>query len=49
MKMLEVRDKATRQRLGEIAIAQAGDVARAVERGATAFAQWSGVPVVERP
>jgi malonate-semialdehyde dehydrogenase (acetylating)/methylmalonate-semialdehyde dehydrogenase len=48
MKMLEVRDKATRQRLGEIAIAQAGDVARAVERGATAFAQWSGVPVVER-
>jgi malonate-semialdehyde dehydrogenase (acetylating)/methylmalonate-semialdehyde dehydrogenase len=45
---LEVHDKATRERLGEIAIAQAGDVARAVAAAREAFPAWSAMPVVER-
>jgi malonate-semialdehyde dehydrogenase (acetylating) / methylmalonate-semialdehyde dehydrogenase len=45
---LDVRDKATREPLGTIAIAQRDDVARAVGAAQKAFVGWSQVPVVER-
>jgi len=45
---LEVRDKATREVLGEIAIAQRDDVAAAVGAARAAFEPWRAVPVVER-
>ena len=48
MTRLEVRDKATREVLGEIAIAQRDDVAAAVGAARAAFEPWRAVPVVER-
>ncbi|HYL27275.1 MAG TPA: aldehyde dehydrogenase family protein, partial [Candidatus Nitrosotalea sp.] len=48
MMRLEVHDKATREPLGEITVAQAPDVDRAVSAAREAFRSWSAVPVVER-
>jgi len=45
---VEVHDKATREPLGEIAVAQPADVDRAVSAALEAFCAWSTVPVVER-
>ncbi|HZY97886.1 MAG TPA: CoA-acylating methylmalonate-semialdehyde dehydrogenase [Candidatus Cybelea sp.] len=45
---LPVHDKATKERIGIIAVAQRDEVARAVEAASNAFASWSNVPVVER-
>ncbi len=49
MTQLQVRDKATREPLGEVTIAAREEVARAPSIAALeAFASWSRVPVVER-
>lgn len=48
MTRLQVEDKATREIIGEIAIAQRDDVARAMRKARTAFDEWHLVPVVER-
>ncbi|MGB8907660.1 MAG: CoA-acylating methylmalonate-semialdehyde dehydrogenase [Candidatus Cybelea sp.] len=48
MTQLHVHDKATRERIGEVAIAQRDDVDRAVTSAREAFGAWSAVPVVER-
>jgi len=45
---LHVHDKATRERIGEVAVAARDEIARAVEGASRAFASWSQVPVVER-
>jgi malonate-semialdehyde dehydrogenase (acetylating) / methylmalonate-semialdehyde dehydrogenase len=45
---LTVTDPATRDVIGAVPIANVEDVANAVSRASAAFAQWSGVPVVER-
>lgn len=45
---LQVHDKATGERLGEVSIAQSADAERAVAIASEAFASWSKVPVVER-
>ncbi|HXO17205.1 MAG TPA: CoA-acylating methylmalonate-semialdehyde dehydrogenase, partial [Candidatus Dormibacteraeota bacterium] len=45
---LGVHDKATRELIGEIAVAERPDAARAVAAARDAFASWRGVPVVER-
>jgi malonate-semialdehyde dehydrogenase (acetylating) / methylmalonate-semialdehyde dehydrogenase len=45
---LQVHDKATRERIGEVPIAQRDDVDRAVTSAREAFGSWSAVPVVER-
>ncbi|MBV8196597.1 MAG: CoA-acylating methylmalonate-semialdehyde dehydrogenase [Candidatus Eremiobacteraeota bacterium] len=45
---LTVHDKATGERIGDVAVAARDEVARAVERAAHAFDSWSRVPVVER-
>jgi malonate-semialdehyde dehydrogenase (acetylating)/methylmalonate-semialdehyde dehydrogenase len=45
---LPVHDKATKERIGAVAVAQRDEVARAVEAASNAFASWSNVPVVER-
>ncbi|MBV9055336.1 MAG: CoA-acylating methylmalonate-semialdehyde dehydrogenase [Candidatus Eremiobacteraeota bacterium] len=45
---LTVRDKATGERIGSVAVARRDDVARAVDRAAQAFPGWSQIPVVER-
>jgi malonate-semialdehyde dehydrogenase (acetylating) / methylmalonate-semialdehyde dehydrogenase len=45
---LEVHDKATRERIGEVTVAGRGEVERAVGAARAAFARWNGVPVVER-
>ncbi len=48
MTRLHVEDKATREIIGEIAIARSDDVAHAVRRARAAFDEWRLVPVVER-
>ncbi|MFZ0033278.1 MAG: CoA-acylating methylmalonate-semialdehyde dehydrogenase [Candidatus Cybelea sp.] len=48
MTQLHVHDKATRERIGEVPIAQRDDVDRAVTSASGAFGAWSAVPVVER-
>ncbi len=48
MTQLHVHDKATRERIGEVPIAQRDDVDRAVTSAGEAFGAWSAVPVVER-
>ncbi|MGA9944427.1 MAG: CoA-acylating methylmalonate-semialdehyde dehydrogenase [Candidatus Cybelea sp.] len=48
MTHLHVHDKATRERIGEVPIAQRDDVDRAVTSAGEAFGAWSAVPVVER-
>jgi malonate-semialdehyde dehydrogenase (acetylating) / methylmalonate-semialdehyde dehydrogenase len=48
MTRLHVEDKATREILGEVAVAQRDDVHRAVGAAREAFASWRAVPVVER-
>ncbi|MFY9886373.1 MAG: CoA-acylating methylmalonate-semialdehyde dehydrogenase [Candidatus Cybelea sp.] len=48
MTQLQVHDKATRERIGEVPIAQRDDVDRAVTSAREAFGSWSAVPVVER-
>jgi malonate-semialdehyde dehydrogenase (acetylating) / methylmalonate-semialdehyde dehydrogenase len=48
MTEVAVRDKATREPLGKIGIAQGDEIARAVNAAREAFAAWSRVPVVER-
>ncbi len=48
MTRLDVRDKATRELIGAIAVAQRDDTSRAVGAARTAFASWREVPVVER-
>ena len=45
---LTVRDKATGERIGSVAVARHDDVARAVHQAVEAFSSWSQVPVVER-
>jgi malonate-semialdehyde dehydrogenase (acetylating) / methylmalonate-semialdehyde dehydrogenase len=45
---LRVHDKATREPIGEVAVARHDDVARAVAAAREAFASWRDVPVVER-
>jgi malonate-semialdehyde dehydrogenase (acetylating)/methylmalonate-semialdehyde dehydrogenase len=45
---LTVHDKATKERIGEVSVAQRDEVTRAVDRASQAFASWSQVPVVER-
>lgn len=45
---LQVRDKATRELLGELPVAGANETAGAVARAREAFALWREVPVVER-
>jgi malonate-semialdehyde dehydrogenase (acetylating) / methylmalonate-semialdehyde dehydrogenase len=45
---LPVRDKATREVIGEVPVATRAEVARAVEAARAAFDSWSHVPVVER-
>jgi malonate-semialdehyde dehydrogenase (acetylating) / methylmalonate-semialdehyde dehydrogenase len=45
---LPVRDKATREVIGEVPVATREEVARAVEAARTAFDSWSHVPVAER-
>jgi malonate-semialdehyde dehydrogenase (acetylating) / methylmalonate-semialdehyde dehydrogenase len=45
---LPVRDKATREVIGEVPVATREEVARAVEAARAAFDSWSHVPVVER-
>lgn len=45
---LQVHDKATRELIGEVTVAQREQVERAVASGAAAFRQWQAVPVVER-
>ncbi len=48
MTRVQVHDKAGRELLGEIAVAQRDDVNRAVSTAREAFAAWREVPVVER-
>ncbi len=45
---LQVHDKATGERLGEVSIAHRDEAERAVAIASEAFASWSKVPVVER-
>ncbi|HLX25453.1 MAG TPA: aldehyde dehydrogenase family protein, partial [Candidatus Cybelea sp.] len=45
---LSVQDPATREVIGEVAVAAPGDVDRAVNAARAAFESWSCVPVVER-
>jgi malonate-semialdehyde dehydrogenase (acetylating) / methylmalonate-semialdehyde dehydrogenase len=45
---LEVRDKATRELLGEVPVAGKDEIDRAVTRAQAAFGAWREVPVVER-
>jgi malonate-semialdehyde dehydrogenase (acetylating) / methylmalonate-semialdehyde dehydrogenase len=45
---LTVRDKATREVIGEVPVATREEVARTVEAAQAAFDSWSQVPVVER-
>jgi len=45
---LEIRDKATQERIGEVSIAQREDVDRAVGAAREAYVAWCRVPVVER-
>lgn len=48
MTQLQVHDKATRELLGEVTIAQSDETGRAVVRAREAFESWRRVPVVER-
>ncbi|HVN68085.1 MAG TPA: CoA-acylating methylmalonate-semialdehyde dehydrogenase [Candidatus Binatia bacterium] len=48
MTTLQVHDKATREVIGEVAVARSDEANRVVERARTAFETWSRVPVVER-
>jgi malonate-semialdehyde dehydrogenase (acetylating) / methylmalonate-semialdehyde dehydrogenase len=45
---LHVHDKATRELLGEVAVARREDTDRTVARARDALRSWRGVPVVER-
>jgi malonate-semialdehyde dehydrogenase (acetylating) / methylmalonate-semialdehyde dehydrogenase len=45
---LEVRDKATREPLGDVAVAQRADLDRVVSAAYEAYDSWSTIPVVER-
>jgi len=45
---LQVHDKATGERIGEVSLAQRDEAERAVAIASEAFASWSKVPVVER-
>jgi malonate-semialdehyde dehydrogenase (acetylating)/methylmalonate-semialdehyde dehydrogenase len=48
MTQLEVRDKATLEVIGEVALSAHDDVGRVVTSAREAFGAWSEVPVVER-
>jgi malonate-semialdehyde dehydrogenase (acetylating)/methylmalonate-semialdehyde dehydrogenase len=45
---LQVTDKATREPIGSVSLARAGEVAQVVARASEAFASWSDVPLVDR-
>ncbi len=45
---LQVRDKATRELLGEVSVARRAETDRAVAQARAAFPAWRQVPVVER-
>ncbi len=45
---LPVEDKATREIIGDVAVAQRAEIDAAVNEAAAAFETWSNVPVVER-
>ncbi len=45
---LQVRDKATRELLGEVSVARRADTDRAVANARAAFGPWRELPVVER-
>ncbi len=45
---LQIRDKATRELLGEVSVARRADTDRAVANARAAFGPWRELPVVER-